>query len=393
MSKNIATLSNRPNIPLTKNEPTKLKKKEEEEKISNIPLPKKNRLASGNTNKKVFKETTNKTVKSARQPNFETSTNKSGMSNKTGMPQGSSTISKSELQGMDLRLAKLKLQKKIPELEQELAEIRKKIAKEAKEKANLEKYIEKYENDIERKAIEGIEPSQTVNTLKSKISTINKSTVNTKNLKISEKEVSLNNTCKKYSNLEGKNNEEDPGIVKMTIKMSGGLPKVSMDEEKKGKTLIKTKNDLMKFLYKIYCDNINLKKFETQAFGLSKNNDEINSILSESINGLENVVKETENQNLINEVEKRLNEIRNKMETTLEEKQKEYNEQMEKKENDLNFIQLAYDKLNKEYQEKKNDELQAKNIIEGLNSQIENLEMKLDRVKRKRNTENNEENK
>lgn len=388
----------KPKIPTNtkkKNAPTSLKiNTEEEEKINKIQndkkVQKKPQTSAGNP-KRPFKKSTNNTVKSARgRPDLDTVSNKSGLTNNTEM-NNKRTVTKQETEGMELRLAKLKLQKKMPQLEQELAEIRKKIAKENQEKANLQKYIDKYEQDNERKAQNIFEPPYNPNALKNKNTTAMKKN-ESKNSNIlknpnEEKNFTLNNTCKKYSSNENNNDDESenayPKKIKISIKM-GGAPKVSMiDDENGEKCLIKTKIDLMKFIYKIYCDNINLKNFQTQAENLSKNNEEISSILGESIDGFENVAKNSGNQAVIQAVEKRMGEIKENMEKSLEEKLKNFNEENEKKEGELKFIQQAFDKVEKEYKEKQNDEMQQKIIVKGLNDQIKFLEMKLVRFQKK----------
>jgi chromosome segregation ATPase len=145
----------------------------------------------------------------------------------------------------------------------------------------------------------------------------------------------------------------------------------------------------MKFLYKIYTENQNLKNFQTQVFNLSKNYDDINNILAESISGFQDIAKNTKNEEIINEVNNRLKELKTQVESSMEQKQNEYNTQLEKKEEDINMLVKAYDNVFKEIQQKKSDKLHVQKTIEDLNSQIEILEAKLSILKQNVNKNNN----
>lgn len=334
--------------------------------------------------KNSYKDKTNKTIKGQRPTQeLDTVSNKSNLTNKT-MSTIPNKMKDNAIEGMNIRLSKLKYEKKISLLEKSLLEKNKIIAKELKEKESLARYIKKLEDDLDKKAKMITEPYDP-NTIKikdnkekkdilkstSKKNTISKNTLNAFTL-----------TCKKMRKEDTKS-EADDKTERVTIKMAGMVPKLSMEDSNNGKkSIIKNKIDLMKLLYKIFMENKTLKNFQNQVYNLSQNHDEINNILSESITGFDNVAKSTGNQELINEVEQKLEEIKKKMETLLEDKQKDYLTQMEKKENDLKFIQAAYDNVKKDYEEKKSDETQEQKIIKGLKEQIENLELKLSRLQK-----------
>ena len=69
----------------------------------------------------------------------------------------------------------------------------------------------------------------------------------------------------------------------------------------------------MKFLYKIYTENFNLKNFQGQVFNLSKNYDDINNILAESISGFQDIAKSTKREDIISEVNTKLKELKKKL--------------------------------------------------------------------------------
>lgn len=139
----------------------------------------------------------------------------------------------------------------------------------------------------------------------------------------------------------------------------------------------------MKFLYKIYMENQNLKNFQGQVFNLSKNYDDINNILAESISGFQDIAKSTKREDIMTEVDIRLKELKSQVESSMEQKQNDYNAQLEKKEEDISMLTKAYDNVYKEIQQKKSDKLHEQKTIENLNSQIEILETKLAYLKQK----------
>ena len=74
----------------------------------------------------------------------------------------------------------------------------------------------------------------------------------------------------------------------------------------------------MKFLYKIYMENQNLKNFQEQVFNLSKNYDDINNILAESISGFQDIAKSTKREDIVNEVDTRLKDLKTQVESSME---------------------------------------------------------------------------
>ena len=141
--------------------------------------------------------------------------------------------------------------------------------------------------------------------------------------------------------------------------------------------MIKSKTALMKFLYKIYTDNQNLKNFQTQVFNLSKNYDDINNILSESSSGFVEIAKKTENEEIQKIVDEKLQEMNKQVKQILAIKQNEYNEQLAKKEEEIEMLTTAYNNIYKEILQKRTDKLHEIKTVENLNSQIDILETKL----------------
>ena len=197
---------------------------------------------------------------------------------------------------------------------------------------------------------------------------------------------SLTNQNENESNVTEQSDEKTNDNMnenKLTISMSGTAPVITMDDGQGNKNIIKSKASLMKFLYKIYMENQNLKNFQGQVFNLSKNYDDINNILAESISGFQDIVKNTKKEDIINEVNNRLKELKEQVESSMEQKQSEYNSQLEKKEEEINILSKAYNNVYKEIQQKKSDKLHEQKTIEDLNSQIEILETKLAYLKQK----------
>ncbi len=197
---------------------------------------------------------------------------------------------------------------------------------------------------------------------------------------------SITNTNENESNLTEQSDEktkDNNNENKLTISMTGTAPVITMDDGQGNKNIIKSKASLMKFLYKIYMENQNLKNFQGQVFNLSKNYDDINNILAESISGFQDIAKNTKKEEIINEVNNRLKELKVQVENSMEQKQNEYNSQLEKKEDDINILNKAYNNVYKEIRQKKSDKLHEQKTIENLNSQIEILETKLAYLKQK----------
>ena len=176
---------------------------------------------------------------------------------------------------------------------------------------------------------------------------------------------------------EDKSNNDN--LNKLTISMTGTPPIITMDDGQRNKNVIKSKNGLMKFLFKIFTENQNLK-----ISNLSKNYNDINNILAESVSGFQNIAKSTGNEAIQNEVDSILKDLKSQVEVSLKQKQNEYNSQLEKKEEYNNMLTKAYDNIYKEIQQKKSDKLHEQKTIDNLNSQIEILESKLAYLKQKK---------
>ena len=160
-------------------------------------------------------------------------------------------------------------------------------------------------------------------------------------------------------------------------KVIGVAPVITMDDGQGNKNVIKSKKGLMKFLYKIYSENQNLKNFQKQVFDLSKDYEDINNIMKEGISGFQEIAKGTKNEKIQNLVDEKLKGLKSEIEASLEQKQKEYNEQLKKKDEEINMLTKAYENIYKEVQQKNSDKIHEQTTIKNLNSQIEILETKL----------------
>ena len=324
---------------------------------------KKNEKISKNSNKTSSK-------KSSKKPNTkDDKTIKSAAPNKTQMKQYQDSV----LEAMNYRVDIYKTQENCKKLEKDIEEKHKKLEKINKERDSLKKYLKKLEKVMQQKTDTDNNDNTKIssaNKNKNTLSTINKSLTNQSENPISEQseEKTIENT-----------NEN-----KLTISMSGTPPVITMDDGQGNKNIIKSKAGLMKFLYKIYTENLNLKNFQGQVFNLSKNYDDINNILAESISGFQDIAKSTKREDIISEVDTKLKELKTQVESSMEQRQNEYNTNLEKKEEDINMITKAYNNVYKEIQQKKSDKLHELKTIEDLNSQISILETKLAYLKQKK---------
>lgn len=344
---------------------------DQEEEIHENSVPEINNTQQNPKISKNLQKTTSK--KSSKKTNIkEAKSIKTTLPNKNQMNKYKET----SIKAMNYRVDIYKTQENCKKLEKDIEEKYKKIEKVNKERDNLKNYLNKLEKVMKQKTdtdnndTTKITPSS-LHKNKITASTVNKSITNT-----NENESNL--TEQSDEKTKDNNNEN-----KLTISMTGTAPVITMDDGQGNKNIIKSKASLMKFLYKIYMENQNLKNFQGQVFNLSKNYDDINNILAESISGFQDIAKNTKKEEIINEVNNRLKELKVQVENSMEQKQNEYNSQLEKKEDDINILNKAYNNVYKEIQQKKSDKLHEQKTIENLNSQIEILETKLAYLKQK----------
>lgn len=334
----------------------------------------KHQNSSQNKLESSVSKTSNKTItkKSSKRTNIKDSkSNIHNPPNKAQMKKYKDTI----IKGMNYRVDIYKTQEKCTKLEKDIQDKHKKLEKVNKEKDSLKNYLNKLEKVMKQKTDTDNNDSTKIPINKNK----NRNTINTIN--------TLTNTNKSdsqyYTEKTDEKSENTTESNKLTISMTGTAPVITMDDGQGNKNIIKSKASLMKFLYKIYIENQNLKNFQEQVFNLSKNYDDINNILAESISGFQEIAKSTKREEIINEVDSKLKELKSQVETSMEQKQSEYNSQLEKKEDDINMLNKAYDNIYKEIQQKKSDKLHEQKTIENLNAQIEILETKLAYLKQK----------
>ena len=326
-------------------------------------------------NKKIQKRSNKASSKKSENKTNTRETQTSNAPNKAQMKKYKET----SLKAMNYRVDIYKTQEKCTKLEKDIKEKHKKLEKVNKERDNLKNYLNRLEKVMQQK-------TDTDNNDTTKIASIHKNKNTTSNINKSVANQSESHNVTEQSEEKTNENLNDN---KLTISMNGAAPIITMDDGQGNKNVIKSKVSLMKFLYKIYMENQNLKNFQTQVFNLSKNYDDINNILAESISGFQDIAKNTKNEEIINEVNNRLKELKTQVESTMIQKQSEYNTQLEKKEEDINMLVKAYDNVYKEIQQKKSDKLHEQKTIEDLNSQIEILETKLSFLKQNAKKENN----
>ena len=266
-------------------------------------------------------------------------------------------------QGMNYRVEIYKTKENVSRLEKDLEIKNKKLEKVIKEKQNFQNYLSKLEKIVQEKTDTDNQEQK----------------VNIPPSQRSQQESSANKTISNKDDQSQSNAEqtEENNKVKLTINMTGVAPVITMDDGQGNKNVIKSKKGLMKFLYKIYSENQNLKNFQKQVFDLSKDYEDINNIMKEGISGFQEIAKGTKNEKIQNLVDEKLKGLKSEIEASLEHKQKEYNEQLKKKDEEINMLTKAYENIYKEVQQKNSDKIHEQTTIKNLNSQIEILETKL----------------
>ena len=251
--------------------------------------------------------------------------------------------------------------KKEEELQQEISDKQEELTKIEKEKEDLSKYLLKLEK-----------------VAKGKNSTNNPQEVMT----FTEKD----NTEENNKNYEAFDSQS------LTINISGGSPNVVMENEKNEKIIILSKKDLMKYLNKIYKENQALKNFQHQIFNLSKSYGDINDNLADCIAGFQELCANTPGDKInIEDVQKKLDELKQYMENSLETKNNEYTILLDKKDEDLTLLKGEFISLEKEMKEEITDRLEEQRKIMKLQEKKEELERQIAEFENNKNEENKEE--
>lgn len=267
-------------------------------------------------------------------------------------------------EGMNYRVDIFKTNEKLSKLEKDLQIKNKNLEKATKQQESFKNYINKLEQIVKERT----EPDNDAS---------NNEFHSSKKMKESNVDKSVSNKEIENPDIIEPNEEKDEDKIKLKISMSGTVPMITMDDGQGNKNIIKSKKGLMKFLYKIYSENQNLKSFQKQVFDLSKDYDDINNIMEEGISGFKEIAKGTKNEKIINLVDEKMGELKKEITISLEQKQKEYNEQLMKKEEEISMLNKAYENVYKEIQQKNSDKIHEQKTIKNLNSQIEILETKL----------------
>ena len=244
-----------------------------------------------------------------------------------------------------------------------------------KEKENLTKYLLKLEKMLQNQS----QRQKMVNTNNSNISTIS----NNQNM-------SLNATKKSVSIFNTSN---------ININVTGNNPIITIfDNSKNSKYTILSREELQNFLLKIYKENQKLKAFQSQVFELSKNYDDVNSNIEESLKKLQETIQNNhknnnnenkieQNNNIEQEILSQFQDFTNKINNILETKQIEYNLLLKGKDDELNIISEELINVSKELEERKSDRLKEQKIIFDLENEIK--ELKMQNIYKESNNKNN----
>jgi len=283
------------------------------------------------------------------------------------------------IKNMSYRYEMEKYKNKIIELNKTNSEQKEEIEKLEKEKENLTQYLLKLEKLI--RGQKSLSPNQSLNSnilnTNSSNSNINKNrklnVINNNNKNIKEKETI---EMKKSYNLFNQSN--------IDVSIGGNNPYVVItDVNTKVQTTLNNKKELKNFLIRINKENLKLKNFQKKVFELSKNYDDLNSNLEETINKFTDLLNNNndDNNNVnINKAEflenyKILCEQVNK---TLELKQNEYNTLLEGKDEALYLLQEELFITSNELEDRKRDRINEQKIINSLQIEINDLNEKLD---------------
>ena len=249
--------------------------------------------------------------------------------------------------------------KKQDELQQEIIGKHGELMKIEKEKEDLSKYLLKLEKVAKGKGIGDNPQSLEVMTF-------------------SEKD----NTTENNKNYEAFDSQS------LTINISGGSPNVVLEDGKGEKIIILSKKDLMKYLNKLYKENQALKNFQNQIFNLSKSYGDINDNLAECISGFQELCMNTPGDKInIEDVQKKLDDIKKYMENSLEMKTNEYNILMDKRDEDLSLLKSEFITLEKDMKEGSSDRLEEQRKILELQERKEELERQIAELEKKDNNE------
>jgi hypothetical protein len=171
------------------------------------------------------------------------------------------------------------------------------------------------------------------------------------------------------------------------VSIGGNNPYVIItDVNTKVQTTLNNKKELKNFLIRINKENLKLKNFQKKVFELSKNYDDLNSNLEETINKfsdlLNNNINNDENNNNdnINKAEflENYKILCDQINKTLELKQNEYNMLLEGKDEALYLLQEELFITSNELEDRKRDRINEQKIINSLQIEINDLNEKLD---------------
>ena len=297
------------------------------------------------------------------------------------------------LKNMSYRYDMEKYKNKIIELNKINSEQKEEIEKLEKEKENLTQYLLKLEklirgqkslssnqslhsnNSNTNSLILNTNKNKNFNVINNNYNNNNNNNINNKNKNIKEKETI---EMKKSYNLFNQSN--------IDVSIGGNNPYVIItDVNTKVQTTLNNKKELKNFLIRINKENLKLKNFQNKVFELSKNYDDLNSNLEETINKfsdlLNNNINNDENNNdNINKAEflENYKILCDQINKTLELKQNEYNMLLEGKDEALYLLQEELFITSNELEDRKRDRINEQKIINSLQIEINDLNEKLD---------------
>lgn len=248
---------------------------------------------------------------------------------------------------------------------------------------------------------------QQIDALSRKVEDLNKE-LESKNKKIDQYEIQIENNSKYLLKLEaymveaGKNKGRERFVLNMLgVHSDFNTSKSSINTSNLNSTIASAlnadkasfsvdKGDMKSIVIALVNENQKLKNFQNQVLKISKNYDDINEAMAESIKKVQSLLEDVKNRlssnkqdqvkNRVEEIYENFNTIVVNVDSVLQAKQDEYNFLLDTKEKEIKFLRDEIILVNQEYENFKKDRFKDQKInieIESENArltkEVENL--------------------
>lgn len=232
---------------------------------------------------------------------------------------------------------------------------------------------EKFRQKVHQLNVKNMAYRQKIDNLNRKIEDQNK-VIDSQRRTIEENKLMIENNSKYLLKLEsylveaGKNKAREKFTLNL-LGINNKFAEACRDSSSKA-TFSVERNEMKEMIVALVNENQKLKEFQEKVMELSKNFDEINYTIIESIKDIENRISniksdDKNNENLLNEISGNVNKLVFCFEETLKSKHYEYYTVMEAKESELDFMRKEIVDLNEILENVKKDRMKdQKNMIE-----------------------------